>query len=149
MSTLRNQHWLTIAGEPIAGRTPPQLRIYGPELTPVQLGLVARVYKQFTDACQLSVAPRLTSDRVFPDGTRVRCVTLYGVDTVQVWTKPPVLAKDQIAAGFLCVPMWVHPDNRDPIYGALQGWRAWGAPAWRAAAWRAAISGRQASSHRY
>ncbi len=86
MSNLVNQHWITIGGEPVTGRIPPRLIVYGPELTKGQAGEVAHIYKLFCDANLVALGDYQVRNRVLSDGSRVRCVSINGVDTVYVWT---------------------------------------------------------------
>lgn len=86
MSALNNRHWIGFNGEPLTGRVPPELRVYGPELTGYQRGEVYHIYKLFTDACLLALGDYQVRNRVLSDGSRVRCTSIMGRDTVQVWT---------------------------------------------------------------
>lgn len=55
MSALNNRHWIEQDGTPITGRTPPELRVYGPEMTGDQQAQVRHIYKLFTDVCLVAV----------------------------------------------------------------------------------------------
>ena len=88
MKSLTNQHWISLSGEPITGRIPPTLRIMnGVEPTPPQMGEIAHHYKLMTLALKVSIIPYMVQERTLVDGTRVRMVSSYGVDTVMVWPK--------------------------------------------------------------
>ena len=88
MKSLTNQHWISLSGEPITGRIPPTLRIMnGVEPTPPQMGEIAHHYELMTLALKVSIIPYVVQERTLVDGTRVRMVSSYGVDTVMVWPK--------------------------------------------------------------
>lgn len=88
MTIAKNQHWITFGGEPVTGRTPARVLVYGPELTGEQTGAVAHVYKLFCDALLVTPSKFLVQNRTFEDGTRVRMTSIQGVDEVAVWTTP-------------------------------------------------------------
>lgn len=100
MSQLQNRHWIGFNGEPIAGRMPPQLLVYGPELTGQQRGEVFHIYKLFTDACHVALGDYHVRNRVLSDGSRVRCTSFMGQDTVQVWTERKE-GEEEWAGGFM------------------------------------------------
>lgn len=111
MSRLVNQNWINFNGEPVTGRTPPTLIVYGPPMTSQQEGEVAHTYKLFTDANLVALGQYQVRNRVFADGTRVRCVSINGVDTVQVWTSAS--KKDEFFfGGFLFRPQDDFGDNK-------------------------------------
>ena len=84
--SLRHQVWQTLSGGPITGQTPPVLRIMNDKpLTPGQMGMVAHHYKLLEYMKKVSVIPYLVQERTLVDGTRIRMVSSYGVDTVMVW----------------------------------------------------------------
>jgi hypothetical protein len=84
--SLRHQVWQTLSGDPITGRAPPVLRVMNDKpLTPGQMGLVAHHYKLLEYMLKVSVVPYLVQERTLADGTRIRMVSSYGVDTVMVW----------------------------------------------------------------
>lgn len=100
--TLRNRHWIGLNGESLTGRAPPELLVYGPELTGAQRGEVFHIYKLFTDACLLALGEYHVRNRVLSDGSRVRCTSFMGRDVVQVWTSGKV-GYDQLPHGIgLC-----------------------------------------------
>lgn len=118
---LHDPSFLSFHGEPITGRAPPQLRVYGNEgaLTAAQYGAVAHAYKLFRDA--LLVAPDqnyLVQNRLLEDGTRVRMVSISGRDEVFVW---PVGGKPRPIdlAGYILLP-------RDDAHAS--GWDVSGKP---------------------
>lgn len=102
MSALNNRHWIEQGGTPITGRTPPELRVYGPEMTGDQQAQVRHIYKLFTDVCLLAVGDYQVRQRVLGDGTRVRCTSFRGRDVVEVWTSAS--EKDEFFGGFLFRP---------------------------------------------
>ena len=86
MTLLRNRHWINLDGEPVTGRVPPQVIVYGPRMTGRQQGEVAHIYKLFTDVCLVAVGEYQVRNRRLADGTRVRCTSFMGQDKVEVWT---------------------------------------------------------------
>lgn len=102
MSALNNRHWIKQDGTPITGRTPPDLRVYGPEMTGDQQAQVRHIYKLFTDVCLVAVGDYQVRQRVLGDGTRVRCTSFRGRDVVEVWTSAS--EKDEFFGGFLFRP---------------------------------------------
>lgn len=102
MSNLVNRHWINFDGESVTGRTPPSVFVYGPPMTPQQFGEVAHTYKLFTDANLVALGDYQVRNRVLRDGTRVRCLSINGVDTVYVWTNRE--EKYRLGAFFYCVP---------------------------------------------
>lgn len=102
MSALNNRHWIEQDGTPITGRTPPELRVYGPEMTGDQQTQVRHIYKLFTDVCLVAVGDYQVRQRVLGDGTRVRCTSFRGRDVVEVWTSAS--EKDEFFGGFLFRP---------------------------------------------
>ena len=102
MSALNNRHWIEQDGAPITGRTPPELRVYGPEMTGDQQAQVRHIYKLFTDVCLVAVGDYQVRRRVLGDGTRVRCTSFRGRDVVEVWTSAS--EKDEFFGGFLFRP---------------------------------------------
>lgn len=102
MSALNNRHWIEQGGTPITGRTPPELRVYGPEMTGDQQAQVRHIYKLFTDVCLVAVGDYQVRQRVLGDGTRVRCTSFRGRDVVEVWTSAS--EKDEFFGGFLFRP---------------------------------------------
>lgn len=85
MSILSNPNFISFSGEPITGRIPTKTVVYGPEMTKGQHGGVAHVYKVFCDAVKVSPAKYHVQNRVLADGTKVRMISNWGVDTVMVW----------------------------------------------------------------
>lgn len=88
MTRLSNPHWVGFNGTPITGRVPTGLVVYGAPMTAEQAAEVAHTYKLFCDANLLALGDYQVRDRVLRDGTRVRCVSVNGVDRVAVWTRP-------------------------------------------------------------
>ena len=84
--SLANQNWISLNGEPITGRIPPRLLVMnGVQPNPQQMGEVAHHYKLLTFMMKVAVVPYLVQERTLRDGTRIRMVSSYGVDTVMVW----------------------------------------------------------------
>lgn len=110
MSALNNRHWIEQDGTPITGRTPPELRVYGPEMTGDQQTQVRHIYKLFTDVCLVAVGDYQVRQRVLGDGTRVRCTSFRGRDVVEVWTSAS--EKDEFFGGFLFRPQDDFGDNK-------------------------------------
>lgn len=124
MNRLVNQNWINFNGEPVTGRTPPTLIVYGPPMTSQQEGEVAHTYKLFTDANLVALGQYQVRNRVFADGTRVRCVSINGVDTVQVWTAGK--EESPYETLFYAVPSSsLHPNGYTPAEspGPLAVWR--------------------------
>jgi hypothetical protein len=91
---LHDPNFLTFAGEPITGRSPPQLLVRGNDgqLTPAQYAGVTQAYRQFKTAVNVSPAPYSVRNRVLADGTTIRLESNQGNDRVFV-SPPPVLAQ--------------------------------------------------------
>lgn len=104
MTLLRNRHWINLDGEPVTGRVPPRVIVYGPKMTGRQQGEVAHIYKLFTDVCLVAVGEYQVRNRRLADGTRVRCTSFMGQDKVEVWT-PEVEEEVPMLGGyaFRCV----------------------------------------------
>lgn len=110
MKSLTNQHWTSLSGEPITGRIPPTLRIMnGVEPTPLQMGEIAHHYKLMTHALKVSIIPYMVQERTLVDGTRVRMVSSYGVDTVMVWPAGAKKNSFELPHGFVVVTPYSVP----------------------------------------
>ena len=108
MKSLTNQHWTSLSGEPITGRIPTTLRIMnGVEPTPPQMGEIAHHYKLMTLAMKVSVIPYMVQERTLVDGTRVRMVSSYGVDTVMAWPTGGSSEGGDLLRGFVVSPLFV------------------------------------------
>ena len=92
MSNLINQNWIGLDGKPVTGRVPPTIRMVAGVMTPALMAEVAHRYQLFCLTKQAAVGDFFVSDRMLPDGSRVRIVSNMGVDVVMVWSKygPPV-----------------------------------------------------------
>lgn len=92
MSNLINQNWIGLDGKPVTGRVPPTIRMMAGAMTPALMAEVAHRYQLFCLNKQAAVGDYFVSDRVLPDGSRVRIISNMGVDVVMVWSKygPPV-----------------------------------------------------------
>ncbi len=125
MSNLVNRHWINFDGEPVTGRTPPSILVYGPPMTPQQFGEVAHIYKLFTDANLVAIGDYQVRNRVLRDGTRVRCLSINGVDTVYVWTSGGEENAPVLFEGFVFIPY-------EPLafgnYVTEPTHRVWGSP---------------------
>lgn len=107
MTRLNDPSFIGFDGEPVTGRVPPRLFVYG-EMSPAQRGLVAHAYKLFCDAKRVNVGGFLVQNRKLDDGTRVRMVALQGQDQVTVWpTGGPT--KLRLPHGFAVVANWDRP----------------------------------------
>lgn len=88
--SLRNQHWITLSGEPITGMTPTRVRVFsdtpGLVMNAQQEGFVAHAYKLFCDAINISAFPNgyHLQNRIAPDGTTVRMESNLGMHRVTV-----------------------------------------------------------------
>lgn len=122
--TLRNQHWIGFNGEPLTGRTPPELLVYGPDLTGPQRGEVFHIYKRFTDACLVAVGDYQARRATLADGSRVRCTSFMGRDVVEVWTKG--VDGEKLLGGFICRPTSGVGDGGTWEYEGPARW--WGKP---------------------
>jgi hypothetical protein len=102
--SLRNQHWINMAGDTVTGRPPPKMRIMNANaVTEGQYGEIAHAYKLFSDAVNVASAPFLIQNRVLTDGSRVRLESRQGVDVVLVW--PVAGGKLSIKTPpFFCIP---------------------------------------------
>lgn len=124
MSRLVNQNWINFNGEPVTGRTPPSVIVYGPPMTAQQQGEVAHAYKLFTDANLVSLGGYQVRNRTLSDGTRVRMLSINGVDTVQVWTSAKEEDEElKYFEGFVLLPFQKMPtaisgQNHHYIWGA-------------------------------
>ncbi len=83
---LRNPVWIGFDGEPVAGRTPTRVFVYGPKMTSQQQGELVRHYNKFCQDNSLALGQYQLRERYMPDGTRFRMVSVNGADTVYVWT---------------------------------------------------------------
>lgn len=92
MSNLINQNWIGLDGKPVTGRVPPTIRMMAGAMTPALMAEVAHRYQLFCLNKQAAVGDYFVSDRVLPDGSRVRIISNMGVDVVMVWSMygPPV-----------------------------------------------------------
>jgi hypothetical protein len=110
VKSLTNQHWTSLSGEPITGRIPPTLRIMnGVEPTPPQMGEIAHHYKLMTLAMKVSIIPYMVQERTLVDGTRVRMVSSYGVDTVMAWPAGGKKNNFDLPHGFVVVTPYSVP----------------------------------------
>lgn len=108
MKNLLGTYWISLAGQPAIGRVPPSLQIMnGVHPSPQQLNQIARHYGVLVEAMHTSVAPYMRRERILGDGTFIRMVSSYGVDTLQVWpadasagTKPFVAYPAYVDLGF-------------------------------------------------
>ena len=111
--SLVNQNWIGLNGEPVTGRVPPRMVVMnGVEPSPQQMGMIAHHYKLLTYMMKVSVIPYMVQERTLVDGTRVRVVSSYGVDTVMVWPAPP---RAQLPLPFVAYPVYVGLDFL-PVY---------------------------------
>ena len=107
--SLVNQNWIGLNGEPVTGRVPPRMVVMnGVEPSPQQMGMIAHHYKLLTYMMKVSVIPYMVQERTLVDGTRVRVVSSYGVDTVMVWPAPQL-------SPFMAYPVYVGLDFL-PVY---------------------------------
>jgi hypothetical protein len=72
----------------------------GVQPNPQQMSMIAHHYKLLTYMMKVSVIPFLIQERTLVDGTRIRMVSSYGVDTVMVW---PTGGSDSFSMGALFV----------------------------------------------
>lgn len=107
MTRLNDPSFIGFDGEPVTGRVPPRLFVYG-EMSPKQRGMVAHVYKLFCDAKRVNVGGFLVQNRRLDDGTRVKMMALQGQDHVVVWPSggPTRLS---LPHGFAVVANWDRP----------------------------------------
>lgn len=122
--TLRNQHWIGFNGEPLTGRTPPELLVYGPDLTGPQRGEVFHIYKRFTDACLVAVGDYHVRRATLADGARVICTSFMGRDVIKVWTSGK--SEEDELGGFICRPTSGVGDGGEWEYEGPARW--WGKP---------------------
>src|SRR5574337_132671 len=97
--TLVDQNWITLAGQPIGGRTPTQTLVFGNPMNSAQSGWVRQAYHQFCTEKLTSTGQYLMRGAQFADGTRIRITSINGVDTVRVWT-PGVPQEYELQAAF-------------------------------------------------
>ncbi|AMO36405.1 hypothetical protein [Thauera humireducens] len=124
MSRLQNHNWIGFNGEPITGRVPPRLIVYGPDLTGQQRGEVFHAYKLFTEACGVAIGDYHIRNRVLSDGSRVRCASFMGQDVVEVWTRG--VGEEKMLGGFICRPTSGVGDGGAWQYEGPARW--WGKP---------------------
>lgn len=107
MTRLNDPSFIGFDGEPVTGRVPPRLFVYG-EMSPKQRGMVAHAYKLFCDAKRVTVGGFLVQNRRLDDGTRVKMMALQGQDHVVVWPSggPTRLS---LPHGFAVVANWDRP----------------------------------------
>lgn len=107
MTRINNPNFIGFDGEPLTGRIPPEVVVYG-ELSKQQLGELTHMYKLFCDANLTSVGQYLVQNRVMTDGTRVRMVSIQGRDQVYVWPVGGVNSAE-LPHGFAVVTEWSKP----------------------------------------
>lgn len=108
--SLRNQNWTDLSGNPITGRVPPRLvSMNGVQPSVRQMGMIAHHYKLLTYMVTVSIIPYLVQERTLLDGTRIRMVSSYGVDTVYVWPTGGDGKSSELAHGFLVEASWIDP----------------------------------------
>lgn len=101
---LRNPVWIGFDGEPVAGRTPTRVFVYGPKMTSQQQGELVRHYNKFCQDNSLALGQYQLRDRYMPDGTRFRMVSVNGVDTVYAWPVAPEKQDVVLFEGFVFIP---------------------------------------------
>lgn len=107
MTQLNDPTRIGFDGEPITGRLPPRLFVYG-ELTRVQRGAVEHAYKLFCDAVRVTPGKSLIQNRTLVDGTRVRMISANGQDQVLVWPTGGSRAAE-LPHGFAVRVNWFRP----------------------------------------
>lgn len=105
MSNLINQNWIGLDGKPVTGRVPPTIRMMAGVMTPPLMADVAHRYQIFCLNKQAAVGDYFVSNKVLPDGSRVRIVSNMGVDVVMVWSAHASTDHD-IPHGFVVAPSW-------------------------------------------
>ncbi len=103
MHGLQKNLWINFDGEPITGNTPPRMIVYG-QLTGPQWAGVANAYRMFSLANLVALGEYQSRRRTLSDGTKVRLVSINGVDTVEVW--PPDTEEDQGVVGGFAFWRW-------------------------------------------
>lgn len=100
-----NKNWLSLDGNPTQGMTPPSVRVRAGALTPARRSMLAAAYDQFCTAKKLSIAGGgyFTGDKRLPDGTKVRMVSINGIDHVHVWAEDPK-PTEGVGVTFWCQP---------------------------------------------
>lgn len=107
MTRVNNPNFIGFDGEPVTGRIPPQVTVYG-ELTKQQAAELAHMYKLFCDTNLTMVGSFSVRNRVMQDGTRVRMESIQGRDQVYVW---PVGGDEpnELPHGFAVETNWGRP----------------------------------------
>jgi hypothetical protein len=106
MSLLQNLNgWLSATGEPVQGITPPSVRLRSGVLTPERRDGAQDAFSRFLQAKKLSLAGGgyFTGDELLPDGTRVRMISINGVDHVHIWASDPA-PEEAVDVTFWCQP---------------------------------------------
>lgn len=114
---LNDPNTINFDGSPVTGRVPPKLRVAdGVELSPEQAGAVMHAYKLFCDAIKLTAFPDgyHVQNRDFPDGMRVRMMSINSVHQVHVW--PESKAGGRVFRGFVVIPF--NSGAPEPVGGA-------------------------------
>lgn len=115
MTQFHNPHFTTFEGEPITGRTPPKVVVFGEPLNKRQHGETAHAYKLFNDYRMTMLGDFHSKEHILTDASRVRITSANGLDLIQVWTsgggKPPL-----DPSGYLTTPIETKYD------GKTRGW---------------------------
>jgi hypothetical protein len=102
--SLLNNSFIRFPGEPITGRVPTSVRILGSEKpTETTMALVDAAYEKFCQRINTSIAGVNTYSTVLSDGTRVRFISINGVDTILIRVGPDE-NPDKPSNQLFCVP---------------------------------------------
>lgn len=85
MSELFNPYAVSVLGNPLPQKAPPQLRAEGRPMTRPQLDMARFVFGRFLEQARLSYVPNPTQHGFLPDGSRFRIIDVAGSMTMQVW----------------------------------------------------------------
>lgn len=81
-----NPFWIKFDGTPKGGQIPCRTIVHGPELTGEQQGEVNQNYFLFCLEKQAALGDYFVRNRTLSDGSKLRIVSQFGTDTIQVWT---------------------------------------------------------------
>jgi cytochrome c oxidase subunit 1 len=103
VTRLHNPNFIDFGGEPITGRTPPRIQIFG-HATKEQLGMLSHEYKLFYDCLFTMAGKYLARERVLSDGSRVRLTSSDGLDIVMFWPAGGEKLEPLDPNGYLTLP---------------------------------------------
>lgn len=104
MSKFHDPHWIAFNGDPLTGKTPPRVDVFGPPMSDGEYGEAFHAYKLFCDCKNTMVGEFLSQDRTLVNGTRIHMTSTNGLDVVQVFTNPRKGGRPLDPSGYLTTP---------------------------------------------